>query len=85
MFQPCHGTAPDIIGKGMANPTAMILSAAMMLDWLADKHDHAPAAAAAQRIEAAVDRAFRTGIKPREFGGRDGTAAVAKAVLAALS
>ncbi len=44
VFQPCHGTAPDIMGKGLANPTAMILSTAMMLDWLADKHDHAAAA-----------------------------------------
>jgi 3-isopropylmalate dehydrogenase len=44
VFQPCHGTAPDIMGQGKANPTAMILSAAMMLDWLADKHDHQPAA-----------------------------------------
>ena len=35
VFQPCHGTAPDIMGQGKANPTAMILSAAMMLDWLA--------------------------------------------------
>ncbi|MGA2894432.1 MAG: isocitrate/isopropylmalate family dehydrogenase [Xanthobacteraceae bacterium] len=84
VFQPCHGTAPDIMGKGLANPSAMILSTAMMLDWLADKHDYAPAAAAAQRIEAAVDRAFATGIRPREFGGPDGTTAVAKAVLAAL-
>ena len=47
VFQPCHGTAPDIMGQGKANPTAMILSAAMMLDWLADKHDHPPAAEAA--------------------------------------
>src|SRR6201991_5227737 len=38
VFQPCHGTAPDIMGKGLANPAAMILSAAMMLDWLADPH-----------------------------------------------
>jgi hypothetical protein len=38
VFQPCHGTAPDIMGQGKANPTGMILSAAMMLDWLADKH-----------------------------------------------
>src|SRR6267143_969001 len=37
VFQPCHGTAPDIMGQGKANPTGMILSAAMMLDWLADK------------------------------------------------
>jgi len=42
------------------------------------------AAAAAQAIEQAVDRAFATGLKPCEFGGRDGTAAVAKAVLGAL-
>ena len=41
VFQPCHGTAPDIMGKGLANPTAMILSAAMMLDWLGERHDHA--------------------------------------------
>jgi 3-isopropylmalate dehydrogenase len=84
VFQPCHGTAPDIMGKGLANPTAMILSVALMLDWLADRHTHAGAAEAAMRIEAAVDRAFAGGLKPCEFGGRDGTATVAKAVLAAL-
>src|SRR3979411_2944516 len=38
VFQPCHGTAPDIMGQGKANPTGMILSAAMMLDWLSDKN-----------------------------------------------
>jgi 3-isopropylmalate dehydrogenase len=84
VFQPCHGTAPDIMGKGLANPTAMILSTALMLDWLADRHDHAPAALGAQAIEAAVDRAFAAGLKPAEFGGPDGTAAVAGAVLRAL-
>src|SRR5882757_2633270 len=84
VFQPCHGTAPDIMGQGKANPTAMILSAAMMLDWLADKHDHPPAAEAAQRIERAVDKAYADGIKPMEYGGEDGTAAIANAVLKAL-
>jgi 3-isopropylmalate dehydrogenase len=84
VFQPCHGTAPDIMGQGKANPSATILSAAMMLDWLADKHDHQPAAEAAQRIESAVDKAFADGLKPMEFGGGDGTAAIGKAVLAAL-
>jgi 3-isopropylmalate dehydrogenase len=83
-FQPCHGTAPDIMGQGKANPTAMILSAAMMLDWLADKHDHAPAAEAAVRIERAVDKAYAQGIKPMEYGGGDGTAAIAGAVMKAL-
>jgi len=84
VFQPCHGTAPDIMGQGKANPTAMILSAAMMLDWLADKHDLSPAADAAQRIERAVDKAYAGGIKPMEFGGKDGTNAIAHAVLKAL-
>jgi 3-isopropylmalate dehydrogenase len=84
VFQPCHGTAPDIMGQGKANPTAMILSAAMMLDWLADRHDHSPAAEAAGRIERAVDRAYSDGIKPMEYGGKDGTAAIANAVLREL-
>jgi 3-isopropylmalate dehydrogenase len=84
VFQPCHGTAPDIMGQGKANPTAMILSAAMMLDWLADKHGLESAAEAAESIERAVDKAYAGGIKPMEFGGSNGTADVAKAVLAAL-
>ena len=84
IFQPCHGTAPDIIGQGKANPTAMILSAAMMLDWLADKHGLESAAEAGERIERAVDKAYAGGIKPMEFGGSNGTADITKAVLAAL-
>jgi 3-isopropylmalate dehydrogenase len=84
VFQPCHGTAPDIMGQGKANPTAMILSAAMMLDWLADKHDHQPAADAAIRIERAVDAAYGSGLKPMEYGGKDGTAAISAAVMKAL-
>jgi 3-isopropylmalate dehydrogenase len=84
VFQPCHGTAPDIMGKGLANPTAMILSAALMLDWLADRHGHAGAAQAARAIERAVDCAFAGGLKPCEFGGGDGTAAIASTVLRAL-
>jgi 3-isopropylmalate dehydrogenase len=84
VFQPCHGTAPDIMGKGIANPTAMILSAAMMLDWLAETHNHPPAAAAARRIESAVTQAYAAGIRPPDLGGTDGTATVAKVVLAAI-
>src|ERR1700755_1099311 len=49
VFQPCHGTAPDIMGQGKANPTGMILSAAMMLDWLRDKHGLESAAEAGER------------------------------------
>jgi 3-isopropylmalate dehydrogenase len=62
----------------------MLLSAALMLDWLADKHGHEPAAEAARRIENAVDEAFAAGLKPFEFGGQDGTARVANAVMERL-
>jgi 3-isopropylmalate dehydrogenase len=84
VFQPCHGTAPDIMGQGKANPTAMILSAATMLDWLADRHDRPAAAEASERIERAVDDAYRSGIRPMEYGGSDGTAAIGAAVMKAL-
>jgi 3-isopropylmalate dehydrogenase len=84
VFQPCHGTAPDIMGQGKANPTAMILSAAMMLDWLADRHEHQAAADASLRIERAVDKAYASGVRPMEYGGSDGTAAITKAVMNAL-
>ncbi|UWU94995.1 isocitrate/isopropylmalate dehydrogenase family protein [Bradyrhizobium sp. CB1015] len=84
VFQPCHGTAPDIMGQGKANPTGMILSAAMMLDWLADKHGVESAAEAGETIERAVDQVYAGGIKPMEFGGSNGTADITEAVLAAL-
>jgi 3-isopropylmalate dehydrogenase len=84
VFQPCHGTAPDIMGQGKANPTGMILSAAMMLDWLGDKHGLESAAEVSEQIERAVDKAYAGGIKPMEFGGSNGTADITKAVLAAL-
>src|SRR2546423_2569340 len=84
VFQPCHGTAPDIMGQGKANPTAMILSAAMMLDWLPDKPGIESAAEAGEPSEGAVDKGHAEGIKPMEFGGSNGTADIAKAVIEAL-
>src|SRR5260370_12964106 len=56
VFQPAHGTAPDIADKGIANPIAAILSAAMMLDWLGRRHGHAGLTDAAARIEGAVTK-----------------------------
>jgi 3-isopropylmalate dehydrogenase len=85
LFQPAHGTAPDIAGLGKANPTAMILSAAMMLDWLGAKHGDAALIDGARAIESAVEHAFAQGqLKPFEFGGSSGTAQVTQAVLAHL-
>ena len=85
LFQPAHGTAPDIAGQGIANPTAMILSAAMMLDWLAERHADPALADGARAIEAAVQAAFESGAaRPREFGGTSGTADIARAVIERL-
>lgn len=85
MFQPCHGSAPDIAGQGKANPTATILSASLMLDWLAERSGRMELAHAAQRLEQAVDAVFAAGrVVPCEFGGRDGTRAIADAVASNL-
>jgi 3-isopropylmalate dehydrogenase len=84
VFQPCHGTAPDIAGQGKANPTAMILSAAMMLDWLGERHASSEAVAAGRMIKRAVDHAYEAGVAPMEIGGSDGTEVIARKILAAL-
>jgi 3-isopropylmalate dehydrogenase len=85
VFQPCHGTAPDIAGRGLANPTAMFLSAAMMLEWLGERHGVAEAREAGRLVRTAVDRAFAGGtLLTCELGGSAGTQAVTGAVLAAL-
>ncbi|MGC1356387.1 MAG: isocitrate/isopropylmalate family dehydrogenase [Xanthobacteraceae bacterium] len=84
VFQPCHGTAPDIAGKDIANPAAMILSAAMMLDWLGEKFNHAAATEAGRRLEAAVDRAFGSGIMRNQVGRPGATKALANGILSAL-
>ncbi len=70
LFQPAHGTAPDIAGKGIANPLALILSAAMMLDWLGERHDDPVANVAGRDIEQAVERLLAEGrIRTRDIGG----------------
>ncbi len=81
VFQPSHGTAPDIAGKGIANPIAQILSAGMMLDWLGERKQDVRARTAAKAIEAAVettlrDRRFHTA----DLGGAAATGAVGDAV-----
>jgi len=81
VFQPCHGSAPDIAGKGLANPTAMFLSGAMMLDWLADKFGDDNARRAGDLIVRAVDAAFEAGtLVTTELGGQHGLDDVTKAV-----
>ncbi len=82
LFQPAHGSAPDIMGRDAANPLAAILSAALMLDYLADKASLPALADAARAIEAAVAGGFAANaLRPMEFGGDMGTRAVTRAVL----
>jgi 3-isopropylmalate dehydrogenase len=78
LYEPIHGSAPDIAGKGVANPMAQILSAAMLL-----RHSFGREAEAA-RIEAAVARALADGVRGGDLGGSHGTAAIGDAVLARL-
>ncbi|WP_439578986.1 isocitrate/isopropylmalate dehydrogenase family protein [Elioraea sp.] len=86
VFQPCHGSAPDIAGRGIANPTAMILSGAMMLEWFGERHGEPRALRAGALIQRAVDAAFADGrLVTPEHGGTAGTRAVADAVGAAMA
>jgi len=85
MFQPAHGSAPDIIGQDKANPLAAILSGALMLDYLAHKLDRPFLGDAAELIEAAVSRGFSENrIRPVELGGDMGTRAISNEVLSLL-
>ena len=82
LFQPSHGTAPDIIGMDRANPLAAILSGALMLDYLADKLNIAAMADAAELINNAIELGFaEKRIRPIEIGGDMGTAAVTEEVV----
>jgi 3-isopropylmalate dehydrogenase len=86
LFQPSHGTAPSIAGKDIANPLAMILSAAMLLDWLGETRRDDAATEAGRRIETAVASVLVKGknLTP-DLGGSVGTKAVGAAVIAALT
>ena len=85
LFQPAHGSAPDIAGRGVANPIAAIQSAAMMLDWLADRHRLPECAAVSRGIDAAVEAVLAEGrTRPVDLGGADGTEAVTRAIVEAL-
>lgn len=85
LFQPSHGTAPQLAGKNVANPIATILSAAMMFDWLADRHQDPVARQACERIEQAVAKFLASGeLRTADQGGTATTTDVATAVVANL-
>jgi 3-isopropylmalate dehydrogenase len=84
--QAQHGSAPDIAGKDKANPTSLILSAAMLLEWLGRRHKNAACTEAAQKIEAAIDSALNDpATRTVDMGGKLGTQAFAKVVAEKLN
>ncbi|MGW2955656.1 3-isopropylmalate dehydrogenase [Streptomyces eurythermus] len=79
LFEPVHGSAPDIAGKGIASPLGMILSAALLLRYGLGLPE------AADAVEGAVERAVSAGLRTRDLGGTDDTGTATDAVLDALS
>jgi 3-isopropylmalate dehydrogenase len=84
MAQASHGSAPDIAGRDAANPIAMILSTAMLLKWLAGKHDDDRLTAAAELIERSVEKTVVAGTATRDMGGSTSCSGFAAAVVDAV-
>jgi isocitrate dehydrogenase (NAD+) len=84
VFEAVHGSAPDIAGKGVANPLALLMSAVMLLNHLADDLDDVAAGEVAARIKSAYNLTLEEGQKTRDLGGTLGTEAFADAVIARL-
>jgi 3-isopropylmalate dehydrogenase len=85
MAQATHGSAPDIAGRNIANPYAMIMSGQMLFEWLGRKRGEPKALEAARRIETAVDRVIAEAkhLTP-DLGGKAGTTQMGDAIVAAL-
>jgi 3-isopropylmalate dehydrogenase len=85
MAQATHGSAPDIAGRNVANPYAMIISGQMLLQWLGRKHGEPKAIAAADRIRTAVDRVIAEAkCLTSDLGGNAGTTQMGDAIAAAV-
>jgi len=85
IFQPSHGSAPDIAGKGVANPVATILSAAMMLEWIAEQHGDQRCLKVAEAIRRATAVVLRDGPRTPDLGGKGDTVTVTQAIVTALN
>jgi isocitrate dehydrogenase (NAD+) len=85
VFEAVHGSAPDIVGKGIANPLALMMSATMMLDHMAEESDNPKLSKQAAQIRGAYERAIVDGQKTRDLGGELGTDAFTDAVIERLA
>lgn len=84
VFEAVHGSAPDIAGKGIANPLALLMSAVMMLNYLADQRDDKACRTAAEKIKNAYNQALADGQKTGDLGGELNTKQFAQAVIERL-
>ena len=84
LFEPVHGAAFDIAGKGIANPSSFILSAKMMLEWLGKKHNDRKCFEVAQKLESAVYGVVNKGIKTQDIGGTKTTLDFTKEIISLL-
>ncbi|HKZ62092.1 MAG TPA: isocitrate/isopropylmalate dehydrogenase family protein [Nitrososphaera sp.] len=84
LFEPVHGAAFDIAGKNVANPSSILLSAKMMLEWLADKHSDRNAAAEGKRIEDAIVTVLKKDNKTKDIGGKLSTTEFTELVAKAM-
>lgn len=85
LFQPSHGSAPDIAGQGIANPYGMVLSAASMLDWLGHRHDDARLLDAGARMRRATEEALASGCLTADLKGSATTREVTDILCQALA
>jgi 3-isopropylmalate dehydrogenase len=81
MAQASHGSAPDIAGKGIANPVGLILSSAMLLSWLAEERKDLAAGEAGRAIERAVAETLKKGPRTRDLGGTANTSEFTEGIL----
>jgi len=84
VFEAVHGSAPDIAGKGIANPMSLLMSSVMMLNHIAEKRNDGECRTAATRIKNAYDKALAEGQKTGDLGGKLSTEAFADAVIARM-
>ena len=84
VFEAVHGSAPDIAGKNLANPLAMLMTAVMMLKHLADSRSDASCRVAAEHVEHAYNQALEDGLKTPDLGGELSTDAFTDALIERL-
>jgi 3-isopropylmalate dehydrogenase len=84
LFEPVHGAAFDIAGKNIANPSSIFLSAKMMLEWLAAKHNDKDASKNGQRIEKVITRLLKQNKKTKDIGGKLSTTEFTRLVATSL-